>query len=141
MDELSLCKSDYIFLGNVPSYQQPAQTDNIYMVASQEQSSYQRHPDEYNPEEELETWDNTEPWEAPIGDLDTPESPPLYDKESYTEPIEYDDTKVLQSRADIDQRILLPSLELSLEGKFFHTALIVYSVFSMYTLLALFGFV
>ncbi|XP_018332365.1 regulation of nuclear pre-mRNA domain-containing protein 2 isoform X2 [Agrilus planipennis] len=62
--------------------------------------------DEYNPEEEPETWDSELNWEqVPPNELDTPESPPLYEKEGYNDPVEYHDGQSVR-REDVDHRIL-----------------------------------
>lgn len=62
--------------------------------------------DEYNPEEEPETWENEVVWDQPPVDLETPESPPNFEKESYSEPIEYHDNQTMGSGLDVDHRIL-----------------------------------
>lgn len=68
--------------------------------------------DAYNPEEDVETWDSEGAWnQPPPRDLETPESPPLFEKEGFADPIEYDDAKNERTlgKQDIDQRrILLP---------------------------------
>lgn len=66
-------------------------------------------PDEYNPEEELETWDPEPTWEQPPVELDTPESPPMYEKEGYGDPVEYHDGNeglVFGTASDVDHRVL-----------------------------------
>lgn len=70
-------------------------------------------PDEYNPEEELETWDPEPTWEQPPVELDTPESPPMYEKEGYGDPVEYhdgNDGHVFGTATDVDHRVLPPGL-------------------------------
>lgn len=62
--------------------------------------------DEYNPEEEPETWDNDGVWEPPPVDLETPESPPNFEKESYSAPVEYHDNQTMGTGIDIDHRML-----------------------------------
>lgn len=79
-----------------------------------QKDSYQgnQFPDDsgdYNPEEEPETWDRDASWDDPTGDLETPESPPLFEKEGYNDPIEYHDRPSHGSSGDVDHRIL-PSL-------------------------------
>lgn len=62
--------------------------------------------EEYNPEEEPETWENEGVWETPSVDLETPESPPIFEKEGYSEPVEYHDNQTMGTGIDIDHRIL-----------------------------------
>lgn len=66
--------------------------------------------DDYNPEEDLETWETDEVWPEPP-DMATPESPPGYEKEGLADPIEYHDVNthgMMPSLEDVDHRVLLP---------------------------------
>lgn len=76
------------------------------------QSGYIPTGDEYNPEEDLETWEGENSWDRPATaiDLETPESPPIFEKESFANPIEYDDSKIEMTLGskDVDHRVLLP---------------------------------
>ncbi|EFA07354.2 hypothetical protein TcasGA2_TC015954 [Tribolium castaneum] len=65
-------------------------------------------PDEYNPEQEPETWDTDPSWTQPTLDTDTPESPPNFEKEGYIEGAEYHDNVVSSGVADVDHRLLHP---------------------------------
>lgn len=70
-------------------------------------------PEDYNPEDETIAWDSQQqtrqhPWcnlEAPIN-IDTPESPPMFEKEGYRDPVEYHDNAVRSGVEDVDQRVL-----------------------------------
>nr|XP_022911780.1 uncharacterized protein LOC111422781 isoform X2 [Onthophagus taurus] len=64
--------------------------------------------DEYNPEEEPETWESEGGvWEQPPVDMETPESPPMFEKESFSEPVEYHESHSGGSGSvDVDHRIL-----------------------------------
>lgn len=65
----------------------------------------------FPPENNQEIWEPTDPnWmEGPL-DTDTPESPPMFEKEGYSDPIEYHDNVDHGSGAgDVDHRVL-PSL-------------------------------
>lgn len=74
--------------------------------------------DEYNPEEEPETWDNEISWDAPTAiDLDTPESPPLFEKEGFSDPIEYHDMQAHGTGVDMDHRVLPVIPNIPVEGK------------------------
>lgn len=61
--------------------------------------------EEYNPEQEPETWENDPNWIQPL-DTDTPESPPTFEKEGYVEGVEYHDSVVSSGAADVDHRVL-----------------------------------
>lgn len=70
-------------------------------------------PDEYNPEQEPETWSDADGnWTQsliPSSALDTPESPPMFEKEGYVEGAEYhDNVTVVSGTADVDHRVLRP---------------------------------
>ncbi|XP_044738871.1 uncharacterized protein LOC123300368 isoform X2 [Chrysoperla carnea] len=83
-----------------PEVQQPP---NIYGAPINDQG-------DYNPEEELETWENDGAWPEPP-DMETPESPPGYEKEGVSEPVEYHDGpnhSLMSTVEDVDHRILLP---------------------------------
>lgn len=81
-----------------------------YAVSSEIQRPYNSGPDAYNPEEDIETWDPETVWDIP-GDLETPESPPNFEKEGFSDPIEYDDSKSAMTGIgkDVDHRVLLPT--------------------------------
>ncbi|KAK9877444.1 hypothetical protein WA026_018554 [Henosepilachna vigintioctopunctata] len=68
--------------------------------------------DEYNPEEELQTWEGDVSWTQPppLDNADTPESPPPFEKEAYVDPIEYHDTLATGGATDIDHRVLPANL-------------------------------
>lgn len=63
---------------------------------------------EYNPEETSETWEQEPSWNdvRPIIDLDTPESPPMFEKEGYSDPVEYHDNAVHSGMEDVDHRVM-----------------------------------
>ncbi|KAJ3650238.1 hypothetical protein Zmor_021936 [Zophobas morio] len=69
-------------------------------------NSYPPNAEEYNPEQEPETWEPDASWTQSQLDTDTPESPPLFEKEGYVEGVEYHDTIVTSGAADVDHRIL-----------------------------------
>lgn len=82
-----------------------------YAVTAEIQAPYQPTTDAYNPEEEIETWEPEAAWDAPP-DLETPESPPMFEKEGFADPIEYDDSKSGHSglgMKDVDHRVLISS--------------------------------
>ncbi|GLV40097.1 uncharacterized protein CBL_03755 [Carabus blaptoides fortunei] len=82
-----------------------------YAVTAEIQTSYQPTTDAYNPEEDVETWEPEAVWNAPP-DLETPESPPMFEKEGFADPIEYDDSKSGHtglSMKDVDHRVLITS--------------------------------
>lgn len=62
--------------------------------------------DEYNPEEEVETWENNE-WDGPPTTVDTPASPPPLSKEAFIAPIEYHEGQSIPGAVDVDHRIML----------------------------------
>ncbi|KAL3289108.1 hypothetical protein HHI36_003549 [Cryptolaemus montrouzieri] len=68
--------------------------------------------EEYNPEEELQTWEGDLSWTQPpqLDSTDTPESPPPFEKEAYGDPIEYHDNIGSSGAADVDHRVLPPDL-------------------------------
>ncbi|KAK4883913.1 hypothetical protein RN001_000184 [Aquatica leii] len=78
--------------------------------------------DDYNPAEELETWDPEPGWEPPPVVQDTPDSPPMSEKTGYTDPVEYHDEIMYVGASDVDHRVL-PSLindSVSKDGKNLH---------------------
>lgn len=93
---------------NLPSFP----TDSSYMVTPTT-ASYNSIPsmcyppsEDYNPEDEPEQWKNESEWEQPPSEMETPESPPLFEKEGYSDPIEYHDSQRMGSGVDIDHRVL-----------------------------------
>lgn len=63
--------------------------------------------EEYNPEQELETWETDNSWPQLPLEMDTPESPPPFEKEPYDDnPIEYHDSVPVGNLSDVDHRIL-----------------------------------
>lgn len=79
---------------------------NPYPPSSDEYKS-----EAYNPEEATEVWDpqdQTHGWNnlEPVTNTDTPESPPMFEKEGYSDPVEYHDNAVQSGVEDIDQRVL-----------------------------------
>lgn len=61
----------------------------------------------------FETSDMTNTWESvdnpswkDLNDADTPESPPMFEKEGYGDPVEYHDTSLQSGALDIDQRVI-----------------------------------
>ncbi|KAF2879770.1 hypothetical protein ILUMI_26396 [Ignelater luminosus] len=92
------------------AYQNPEPPLTNYPPPSVPISNPYSTADEYNPEEEIEKWDTEATWEQPPPvDLDTPESPPLFEKEGYGDPIEYHDANVFSGAEDVDHRVL-PSI-------------------------------
>lgn len=91
---------------------EPIMSTAPYAVSSEVQRPYNSGPDAYNPEEDIETWDPETVWDI-SGDLETPESPPNFEKEGFSDPIEYDDSKSAMSGIiggkDVDHRVLLPT--------------------------------
>lgn len=84
-------------------------------------NSFSGGAEEYNPEEEPETWDNDVSWdEPPPIDIDTPESPPLFEKEGFSDPIEYHDMPALGTGVDMDHRVLPVLPEIPLEGEYIY---------------------
>ncbi|XP_017781745.1 PREDICTED: uncharacterized protein LOC108566395 isoform X2 [Nicrophorus vespilloides] len=78
--------------------------DNFNQTTTTDSTGGYNSYDAYNPEDETETWDAEGQWDQPP--LDTPASPPLYDKESYAQPIEYHDGQHMMGAVDVDHRIL-----------------------------------
>lgn len=68
--------------------------------------------EEYNPEEELQTWEGDLSWTQlpPLDNTDTPESPPPFEKEAFGDPIEYHDNMASSGANDVDHRVLPPAL-------------------------------
>ncbi|KAK5649068.1 hypothetical protein RI129_003960 [Pyrocoelia pectoralis] len=65
--------------------------------------------DDYNPAEELETWDPEPSWDQPPPILqDTPESPPMSEKTGFGDPVEYHEETVFAGGGDVDHRMLPP---------------------------------
>lgn len=96
-----------------PTPENDFQNSTMY---SEKNNSFSNMTDEYNPEEEPETWENEASWEAPPIDLDTPESPPIFEKESCTDPVEYHDLPAIGTGVDMDHRVLPVIPEISLTG-------------------------
>ncbi|KAJ8975873.1 hypothetical protein NQ317_015206 [Molorchus minor] len=61
--------------------------------------------DTYNPEDDLSTWEPEATWNE-VHKTDTPESPPLFEKEGYSDPVEYHDNLVPSGAVDVDHRVL-----------------------------------
>ncbi|XP_074036944.1 uncharacterized protein isoform X2 [Leptinotarsa decemlineata] len=73
--------------------------------------------EEYNPEEDVSTWEPDPSWNggaSVIPDTDTPESPPMFEKEGYSDPVEYHDTLIPSGAVDVDHRVV-PGLSGDLE--------------------------
>lgn len=102
--DISISESE--FEANAANYQPVGA--NEYAVSSEVQPAYIPPNDAYNPEEEVETWEPEAAWDQPP-DLETPESPPMFEKEGFADPIEYDDSKneIVLGKEDVDQRRLL----------------------------------
>ncbi|XP_044744501.1 regulation of nuclear pre-mRNA domain-containing protein 2 isoform X2 [Coccinella septempunctata] len=67
--------------------------------------------EEYNPEEDIQTWDGDLSWAPPpLDNTDTPESPPPFEKEAFGDPIEYHDNIASSGAADVDHRVLPSNL-------------------------------
>uniref|UniRef100_A0A6P7H0K6 Regulation of nuclear pre-mRNA domain-containing protein 2 n=1 Tax=Diabrotica virgifera virgifera TaxID=50390 RepID=A0A6P7H0K6_DIAVI len=62
--------------------------------------------EEYNPEEDLSTWEPEAAWNPPPPTTDTPESPPMFEKQGYTNPIEYHENLRNSRALDVDHRII-----------------------------------
>ncbi|XP_057656389.1 regulation of nuclear pre-mRNA domain-containing protein 2 [Diorhabda carinulata] len=64
--------------------------------------------EEYNPEDEVSTWEPDPSWNGipAVPDTDTPESPPMFEKEGYNNPIEYHDAIIPRGVLDVDHRVL-----------------------------------
>jgi hypothetical protein len=69
---------------------------------------YPPNSEEYNPEQEPETWEPDANWTQPPLDTDTPESPPIFEKEGYIEGVEYHDNIATSGATDVDHRVLHP---------------------------------
>lgn len=95
----------------VPNYT-PTETNYSSAYVGNEADSYQQNQseytptEEYNPEEELELWDPEISWEQPPTELETPESPPNFEKEAYNNPVEYHDNQTHGTGVDVDHRVL-----------------------------------
>lgn len=63
-------------------------------------------PEEYNPEEATDNWDQPHGWDNLDSVTDTPESPPMFEKEGYSDPVEYHDNAIRRGVEDVDQRVL-----------------------------------
>lgn len=90
----------------VPDYQATVTNFNANYTTTTNQSAQYTPNDEYNPEEELETWDPEPNWDQPPTDLETPESPPIFEKKSYNTPVEYHDNQTHGTGVDVDHRVL-----------------------------------
>lgn len=66
------------------------------------------NPEEYNPEEATDAWDQEHGWSNMESgtNTDTPESPPMFEKEGYRDPVEYHDNPIQTGVEDVDQRVL-----------------------------------
>ncbi|CAG9820424.1 unnamed protein product [Phaedon cochleariae] len=75
--------------------------------------------EEYNPEDNVQTWEPDASWkdssQPETTETDTPESPPMFEKEGYTDPVEYHDTLIPSGAVDVDQRIL-PSISADMDS-------------------------
>lgn len=69
-------------------------------------------PEEYNPMQSTETWEHEPSWNdvQSAADLDTPESPPMFEKEGYSDPVEYHDSTIHSGIEDVDHRVI-PSID------------------------------
>lgn len=90
----------------VPDYQTTVSNFNTNYTTTANQSGQYGANDEYNPEEELETWDPEPNWDQPPTDLETPESPPIFEKKPYNAPVEYHDNQTHGTGVDVDHRVL-----------------------------------
>lgn len=86
-------------------------------VYTERNNSFSNTTEEYNPEEEPETWENDSAWnQPPPVDMETPESPPHFEKKSCAEPVEYHDVSVIQGGVDVDHRVLPNIPSVSIKG-------------------------
>lgn len=53
----------------------------------------------------METWEPDPSWSQSTVNIETPESPPLFEKKSYVKPVEYHDN-VRSGAVDVDHRVL-----------------------------------
>ncbi|KAF5283881.1 hypothetical protein FQA39_LY04701 [Lamprigera yunnana] len=65
--------------------------------------------EDYNPAEEVDTWETESNWEPPPIIQDTPESPPMSEKTSYVDPVEYREDSGFMGASNVEHE-LLPSL-------------------------------
>ncbi|KAL1512929.1 hypothetical protein ABEB36_002429 [Hypothenemus hampei] len=69
--------------------------------------NYQTQSSSYDPSRE--NWENDNQSWGDMKELDTPESPPIFEKKGYAEPVEYHDSAVRTGAVDVDHRVL-PSI-------------------------------
>ncbi|XP_019755927.1 uncharacterized protein LOC109534634 isoform X1 [Dendroctonus ponderosae] len=65
----------------------------------------------YDPSQVTEAWDDIDNsgWND-LNDADTPESPPLFEKEGYGDPVEYHDSSLCSGAVDVDHRGIIPGM-------------------------------
>ncbi|KAJ8925437.1 hypothetical protein NQ315_009270 [Exocentrus adspersus] len=90
-----------------PTYTAPNTASTSYEESFEPPAGANPYPpnEEYNPEENTSTWDPEPEWN-PAQETDTPESPPLFEKEGYSDPVEYHDNTVRSGAVDVDHRVL-----------------------------------
>lgn len=91
---------------SVTTYSTSSYTDTTSYDPSAAYAGAANASDDYNPEQDVETWTEADlSWQTGGPDLETPESPPQFEKESFSNPVEYHDN-VRSGALDVDHRIL-----------------------------------